>query len=72
VFGLLGIVDIAILLGLEGYSSYSMVVMLLKFLGGCALLASLIRFSGPLSILGPSRKILFYPCGDLWESCFAG
>jgi hypothetical protein len=44
-FGLLGIVDIAIWLGLEGYSYYSTVVVLLKFFVGCALLASLIQFS---------------------------
>jgi hypothetical protein len=44
-FGLLGIVDIGIWLELEGYGNYSMSVVLLKFLVGCALLASLIRFS---------------------------
>jgi hypothetical protein len=44
-FGFLGVVDIGIWLGLEGYGHYSMVVVLLKFLVGCALLAGLIQFS---------------------------
>src|SRR5262249_45679557 len=44
-FGLLGMVDIGIWLGLVGYDHYSTVVVLLKFLLGCALLASLIQFS---------------------------
>jgi hypothetical protein len=44
-FAFLAAVDMAIWLGLEGYNRYSMVVVLLKFLLGCALLASLIQFS---------------------------
>ncbi len=51
-FGYLAIIDIRIWLGLEGYGQYSMTVVLLKFLLGCALLASLILFSacdGPSS-----------------------
>jgi hypothetical protein len=44
-FALLGIVDIGIWLGLEGYGHYSMIVVSLKFLLGCALLTSLIQFS---------------------------
>jgi hypothetical protein len=44
-FGLLGIVDILNWLGLEKYSHYSMVFVLLWFLLGCALVASLIQFS---------------------------
>ena len=44
-FGLLGVVDIGIWLGLEGYGRYSMIVVSLKFVAGCVLLASLIKFS---------------------------
>jgi hypothetical protein len=44
-FGLLGIVDIGIWLDLEGYGQYSMIVASLKFVAGCVLLASLIKFS---------------------------
>jgi hypothetical protein len=44
-FGFLAVVDIAIWSGVEGYGHYSMFVVSLKFLLGCVLLASLIRFS---------------------------
>jgi hypothetical protein len=44
-FVFLATVDIAIVFGLEGYSDYSMVVIFLKSLLGCALLVGLIHFS---------------------------
>jgi hypothetical protein len=44
-FGFLGIVEIAIWRGFVGYAHYSMIVVLLKFVLGCALLVSLIRFA---------------------------
>jgi hypothetical protein len=59
-FGFLAIVDIAILLGFESYISYSMVVVLLKFLIGCTLLAALIKFSADRRLL-PLREPLLIP-----------
>ncbi len=50
-FGFLAIVDIAIVFGLEAYTTYSMVVVLLKSLLGCALLGGLIQFSVVRSVL---------------------
>jgi hypothetical protein len=44
-FGFFAGLDIAMWSGLQGYGHYSMVVVLFKFLLGCALLASLIQFS---------------------------
>jgi hypothetical protein len=44
-FGFLAIVDFAIVFGLEGYTDYSMVVVLLKSVLGCALLGCLFQFS---------------------------
>ena len=54
-FGFLAIVDIAIVFGLEAYTTYSMVVVLLKSLLGCALLGGLIQFSVVRSVL-PAHK----------------
>jgi hypothetical protein len=56
-FAFLAVVDIAIVFGLEGYSSYSMIVVLFKFLLGCALLAGLIQFSArPLLPAGSTEQ----------------
>jgi hypothetical protein len=44
-FGLLAATDIAIFFGWERYGDYSMAVVLLKFLVGCALLGGLLHFS---------------------------